>query len=55
MSHEFMIAIVVFLAGLFLPIPFMLLGILIGIIQAYIFTVLAAVFIGAAVGSADAG
>jgi F-type H+-transporting ATPase subunit a len=33
----------------------MLLGILIGIIQAYIFTVLAAVFIGAAVGSADAG
>jgi F-type H+-transporting ATPase subunit a len=49
MSHEFMIAIVVFLAGLLLPIPFMLLGILIGIIQAYIFTVLAAVFIGAAV------
>jgi F-type H+-transporting ATPase subunit a len=39
----------VFLAGLLLPIPFMLLGILIGIIQAYIFTVLAAVFIGAAV------
>jgi len=54
MSHEFVIAIVVFLAGLFLPIPFMLLGILIGIIQAYIFTVLAAVFIGAAVGSAEA-
>jgi len=54
MSHEFVIAIVVFLAGLFLPIPFMLLGILIGIIQAYIFTVLAAVFIGAAVGSVEA-
>ena len=54
MSHEFVIAIVVFLAGLFLPIPFMLLGILIGIIQAYIFTVLAAVFIGAAVGSMEA-
>jgi F-type H+-transporting ATPase subunit a len=53
MSHEFIIAIVVFLAGLFLPIPFMLLGILIGIIQAYIFTVLAAVFIGAAVGGAE--
>jgi F-type H+-transporting ATPase subunit a len=53
MSHEFVIAIVVFLAGLFLPIPFMLLGILIGIIQAYIFTVLATVFIGAAVGSAE--
>lgn len=54
MSHEFVLAIVVFLAGLFLPIPFMLLGILIGIIQAYIFTVLAAVFIGAAVGSIEA-
>ena len=50
MSHEFVLAIVVFLAGLLLPIPFMLLGIMIGIIQAYIFTVLAAVFIGAAVG-----
>jgi F-type H+-transporting ATPase subunit a len=32
----------------------MLLGILIGIIQAYIFMVLAAVFIGAAVGSVEA-
>jgi F-type H+-transporting ATPase subunit a len=54
MSHEFVIAIVVFMAGLLLPVPFMLLGILIGIIQAYIFTVLAAVFIGAAVGSVEA-
>jgi len=53
MSHELVIAIVVFLAGLFLPIPFMLLGILIGIIQAYIFTVLATVFIGAAVGGVE--
>ncbi len=50
MSHEFVLAIVVFLAGLLLPVPFMLLGMMIGIIQAYIFTVLAAVFIGAAVG-----
>jgi F-type H+-transporting ATPase subunit a len=53
MSHEFVIAIVIFLAGLFLPIPFMLLGILIGIIQAYIFTILAAVFIGAAVSGGE--
>jgi F-type H+-transporting ATPase subunit a len=53
MSHEFVIAIVVFLAGLFLPIPFMLLGVLIGIIQAYIFCVLAAVFIAAAVGRVE--
>jgi F-type H+-transporting ATPase subunit a len=48
MSHDLVIAIVVFLAGLFVPVPFMLLGIMIGIIQAYIFTVLAAVFVGAA-------
>ncbi|NQU70229.1 MAG: F0F1 ATP synthase subunit A, partial [Rhodospirillales bacterium] len=53
MSHEMVIAIIVFLAGLLLPIPFMLLGILIGLIQAYIFTVLAAVFIGAAVGTVE--
>lgn len=53
MSHEMVIAIVVFLAGLLLPIPFMLLGILIGIIQAYIFTILATVFIGAAVNASQ--
>lgn len=51
MSHEFILAIVAFLAGLLVPIPFLLLGILIGLIQAYIFTVLAAVYIGAAAGS----
>ena len=50
MSHELVLAVIIFLAGLLLPLPFILLGILIGIIQAYIFTVLAAVFIGAAVG-----
>lgn len=55
MSHEFVIAIVLTLAGLLLPIPFMFLGILIGIIQAYIFTVLAAVFIGAALNDVEAG
>lgn len=55
MSHELIIAIILLLAGLLLPIPFMLLGILIGIIQAYIFTVLAAVFVGAAVGGGEAG
>jgi F-type H+-transporting ATPase subunit a len=53
MSHEFVIAIVVFLAGLLVPIPFLLLGILIGIIQAYIFTVLAAVYVAAAVGAVE--
>lgn len=54
MSHEFVIAILLVLAGLLLPIPFLLLGIMIGIIQAYIFTVLATVYIGAAVSSVEA-
>lgn len=48
MSHEFIIGILITLVGLLVPIPFMLLGILIGLIQAYIFAILATVFIGAA-------
>ena len=52
MSGGFVIALVVALAGLFVPIPLMVLEILVGIVQAYIFTVLATVFIGAAVGPA---
>ncbi len=55
MSGEFIIALVVALAGLFLPIPLMILEILVGVVQAYIFTVLATVFIGAAVGSVETG
>jgi F-type H+-transporting ATPase subunit a len=53
MSGEFVIALVVALAGLFLPIPLMALEILVGVVQAYIFTVLATVFIGAAVDDAE--
>jgi F-type H+-transporting ATPase subunit a len=55
MSGEFVIALVVALAGLFVPIPLMVLEILVGLVQAYIFTVLATVFIGAAVGSIESG
>lgn len=55
MSHEIMIAIISYLAGLLLPVPFLLLGVLIGLIQAYIFTVLATVYIGAATGGIEAG
>ncbi len=55
MSGEFVIALVVALAGLFVPIPLMALEILVGLVQAYIFTVLAAVFIGAAAGNAKHG
>jgi len=53
MSGEFVIGLVVALAGLFVPIPLMALEILVGLVQAYIFTVLATVFIGAAVGSVE--
>lgn len=52
MSGEFMIALVVALAGLFVPIPLMALEIVLGLVQAYVFTVLATVFIGAAIGDA---
>jgi F-type H+-transporting ATPase subunit a len=55
MSGEFIIALVVALAGLFVPIPLMVLEILVGIVQAYIFTVLATVFIGAAIGGGEGG
>lgn len=55
MSGEFVIALVVALAGLFVPIPLMALEILVGIVQAYIFTILATVFIGAAVGEIERG
>jgi len=53
MSGEFVIALVVALAGLLLPIPLMALAILVGLVQAYIFTVLATVFIGAAVDTVE--
>jgi F-type H+-transporting ATPase subunit a len=52
MSGEFVIALVIGLAGLFVPIPLMALEILVGLVQAYIFTVLATVFIAAALGGA---
>ena len=51
MSGEFIIAIVLGLAGLFVPLPLMGLELLTGLIQAYIFTTLAAVFIAAALGA----
>ncbi len=49
MSGVFIIGIVLSLAGLLVPIPLMALELLVGAIQAYIFTVLAMVFIASAV------
>lgn len=50
MSGVFVIGIVLSIAGLIVPIPLMALDLLTGAVQAYIFAVLATVFIGAAVG-----
>ena len=46
-----MVAIILALAGLLVPIPFMAFGILVGLVQAYIFSVLAAVYIGGGIGT----
>ena len=55
MSGVFIIGIILSLAGLLVPIPLMALELLIGAIQAYIFTVLAMVFIGSAVSEGRTG
>ncbi len=54
MSGTFVGAIVLGLAGLLVPVPFMALELLTAVIQAYIFTVLAMVFIAAAATGDDA-
>ncbi len=53
MSGVFVIGIVLSLAGLIAPIPFMALDLLTGLVQAYIFAVLAMVFIAATVAEAS--
>ncbi|HZD89528.1 MAG TPA: F0F1 ATP synthase subunit A, partial [Pseudolabrys sp.] len=53
MSDELVLAIILALAGLFVPVPFMAFAILVGIIQAYIFSVLAAVYIGGGIGAIE--
>lgn len=55
MSHELVLGILATIAGLIVPIPFMALGILVGLIQAYIFSTLATLFVGAAVGAVEKG
>ena len=41
------VAVILLLAGFLLPVPMQLFGILIGLIQAYVFTLLAMVYIAA--------
>jgi len=55
MSGTVVAAILLSIVPFFFPIVMQVLGLLTGLIQAYIFTVLATVFIGAAVGSVEKG
>ncbi|HEX2857421.1 MAG TPA: F0F1 ATP synthase subunit A [Propionibacteriaceae bacterium] len=48
MSGQLVVAVVVALVGVLVPVPLMALDLLIGCLQAYIFTILASVYIGAA-------
>lgn len=49
MSGHLVVALVVVLVGPLLPVPLMALDLLIGLLQAYIFTILASVYVGAAI------
>jgi F-type H+-transporting ATPase subunit a len=49
MSGHLVVAVLVALAGVLVPVPLMALDLLIGLLQAYIFTILACVYIGAAI------
>ena len=53
MSGHLVVGLLVALAGFLVPMPFMALDLLIGLLQAYIFFVLSTVFIGAAVGAGE--
>jgi F-type H+-transporting ATPase subunit a len=53
MSGHLVVALIVALVGFFVPVPLMALDLLIGFLQAYIFTILACVYIGAAIRIGD--
>lgn len=55
MSGHLVVAVLVALVGLFVPVPLMALDVLIGLLQAYIFTILASIYIGAAIRIGEAG
>jgi F-type H+-transporting ATPase subunit a len=53
MSGHLVVSLIVALVGVFVPVPLMALDLLIGFLQAYIFTVLACVYVGAAIRMGD--
>jgi F-type H+-transporting ATPase subunit a len=52
-SEELIIAVLLAIAGLIVPVPIMMLAVLTGVVQAYIFSVLTAVYLSAAVREKD--
>lgn len=55
MSGHLVVAVLVALVGFLVPVPLMALDLLIGFLQAYIFTILASVYIGAAIRVGEGG
>lgn len=53
MSGHLVVGLLVALAGVLVPMPFMALDLLIGTLQAYIFAILSTLFIGAAIGPGE--
>lgn len=53
MSGHLVVALLVALTGLLVPMPLMALDVLIGLLQAYIFAVLATVYVGAAIRASE--
>jgi F-type H+-transporting ATPase subunit a len=51
-SEELVIAVLLAIAGLLVPVPIMMLAVLTGVVQAYIFAILTAVYLSAAVRAA---
>jgi F-type H+-transporting ATPase subunit a len=54
MSGQLVVALLVALTGFLVPMPLMALDLLIGLLQACIFTILATVYVGAAIRAAEA-
>ncbi len=53
MSGHLLVALLISLSGFLVPMPFMALDLFIGLLQAYIFSILSTVFIGAAIGQGE--
>jgi F-type H+-transporting ATPase subunit a len=53
MSGHLVVALLVALAGLVVPVPLMALDLLIGVLQGYVFMILACVYLGAALGAGE--